>query len=244
MNRRNWLSTHPAVIAVWAALIAVATLIPTFPMIGTGATFSVNAALVPLAGILFGPLAGAVCAAIGAFLGQLLAPYTVFFGPLSFLIPTANALATGFAMRRKWYVPLGMILLSSLAWYLFPLGRDVWFFPLIWTLGILASLIGWLVAPRWFRSENRVLLFLAVFLAALAGTIVDHSIGSVWALVMFQLPREVWLGVLFVAPLERLLFSLGAAIIGTPLIVALPRVGVLVGPQVYEEEEDEVEEFV
>lgn len=245
MNRSNkWLSTHPAVIAVWAALIAVSTLISPISLIGIGGTFSVNMALLPLAGVFFGPVAGAVCAAIGAFLGQFLNPSIAPFGPLTFLIPTAGALAAGFAVRRKWYVSIGMILLASLVWYLFPLGREVWFFPLIWVLGLLAGVIGWLVAPRWFRAENRVLLFIAVFLAALVGTIVDHSIGSVWALIMFRLPREVWLAVLFVAPVERLLFSLGAAIIGTPLIVALPRVGVLVGPQAYEEEEEDLDEFV
>jgi len=51
MKEKKLLSTHPAVIAVWAALIAVVTLVPAFPIIGTGATFSVNAALIPLAGI-------------------------------------------------------------------------------------------------------------------------------------------------------------------------------------------------
>jgi len=219
MNRRNSiLSTHPAVIAVWAALIAVVTLVPAFPMIGTGATFSVSAALVPLAGILFGPIPGAICAAIGAFIGQLIAPHTVFFGPLSFLIPTLNALCAGFAMRKRWYVPLGVIVILSLVWFAFPLGRSVWFTPLIWTLGIVASLVGWFAGSDWLSSNNRAKLFAGVFLAAMCGTIVDHNFGSLWALIMFKLPREVWLAVLPLAPVERTLFSLGSAIVGTPLL--------------------------
>jgi uncharacterized membrane protein len=232
------LSTHPAVIAVWAALIAAVTLVPAFPMIGTGATFSVSAALVPLAGILFGPIPGAICAAIGAFIGQLIAPHTVFFGPLSFLIPTLNALCAGFAMQKKWYVPLIVTLFFSAAWFIFPLGRAVGFYPIIWSLGVIASLVGWFVASDWIGSDNRTRLFIGVFLAALAGTIVDHGFGSLWALVMFQLPREVWLAVLPLAPMERTLFSLGAAIIGTPLLIGLPQIGVLVGQKMYEEEEE------
>ena len=106
---------------------------------------------------------------------------------------------------------------------------------------IIASLVGWIVASDWIGSENRAKVFAGVFLAALAGTIVDHSFGSTWALILFQLPREIWLAVLALAPWERVLFSLGAAIIGTPLLIGLPKIGVLVGQSAYEEEELETE---
>lgn len=230
-------STHPAVIAVWAALIAVATLAPTFPIIGTGATFSINAALVPLAGIMFGPISGAVCAAVGTFIGQLIAPHTVFFGPLTFLIPTLNALCAGFAMRKKWYVPMAVTILLTLAWFAFPLGRAAWFQPAIWSMGILASLIGWLFASDWIADDDRNKRLVGIFLAAMAGTTADHALGSVWALALFELPPEAWLTALPLAPLERILFSLGAAIIGAPLLVGLPKVGVLVGPELSRESE-------
>jgi hypothetical protein len=233
------LSTHPAVIAVWAALIAVVTLVPAFPVIGTGATFSVNAALVPLAGILFGPVPGAICAAIGAFIGQLIAPHTGIFGPLTFLIPTLNALCAGFAMQKKWYVPLVVTVFFSAAWFIFPLGREAWFQPIIWSLGVIASLIGWFMASDWIGSANRTRLFIGIFLAAMAGTIVDHGLGCLWALITFQLPREVWLATLPLAPVERILFGLGAAIIGTPLLIGLPKIGILVGQRMDEEEEFE-----
>jgi uncharacterized membrane protein len=237
---KNWkpLTSHPAVIAVWAALIAVVTIVPTFPIIGTGATFSVNAALIPLAGIFFGPVAGALCAAIGAFIGQLIAPHTVFFGPLSFLIPTLGAMSAGFAMKKRWYVPLLLILLFSATWYLVPLGRAAWFQPAIWLLGVLACLIGWFVASDWIGSDNRTKMFIGVFLAAMAGTIVDHAFGSLWALIQFQLPPEVWLGALVLAPVERTLFSLGAAIIGTPLLIGLPKIGLPVGQQAADTDDD------
>jgi len=228
------LPTHPAIIAVWAALIAAVTLVPTFPVIGTGATFTVGAVLFPLAGIFFGPIPGAICAAIGAFLGQLIAPHTVIFGPLTFLIPTLNALCAGFAMQKRWYVPLGVTLLFSGAWYALPLGRAAWFFPLIWILGIVASLIGWFFASDWIGSDDHAKRSAGIFLAAMAGTIVDHAFGSLWALNMFELPPEALTPVLPLAPLERTLFSLGAAIIGAPLLIGLPKIGILVGQKLYE----------
>ena len=239
MKTSKPLTSHPAVIAVWAALIAVVTIVPAFPIIGTGATFSVASALVPLAGIFFGPVAGALCAAIGAFIGQLIAPHTVFFGPLSFLIPTLGAMSAGFAMRKRWYVPLAITVFFSIVWYLIPLGRGAWFQPAIWLMGILACLIGWFVANDWIGSDNRGKMFVGVFLAAMAGTIVDHAFGSTWALIQFQLPAEIWLGALALAPIERTLFSLGAAIIGTPLLIGLPKIGLPVGQQVEDEEDDD-----
>ena len=227
--KRGLLTTHPAVIAVWAALIAAVMLVPAFPIIGTGATFSVSAALFPLAGILFGPVAGALCAAIGAFVGQLIAPHTVFFGPLSFLIPTLGAFCAGMAMTKRWYVPLLATLAFSGAWYLVPLGRVAWFEPAVWLLGVVACLVGWFVASGWIGSDNRTRIFIGVFLAALAGTIVDHAFGSLWALIQYQLPAEIWLAALPLAPLERTLFAVGAAVIGTPLLVGLPKIGLPVG---------------
>ena len=244
MKEKKLLSTHPAVIAVWAALIAVVTLVPAFPVIGTGATFSVNAALIPLAGIFFGPVAGALCAAIGTFIGQLIAPHTVFFGPLQFLIPTLGAMSAGFAMKKKWYVPLLLTLLFAAAWYLVPLGRGAWFQPAVWLLGIVACLIGWFVASDWIGSDSRIKMFIGVFLAAMAGTMVDHAFGSLWALLQFQLPPEVWLAVLPLAPMERTLFALGAAVIGTPLLIGLPKIGLPVGQEVADFEDDMDDDLV
>jgi hypothetical protein len=36
--------------------------------------------------------------------------------------------------------------------------------------------------------------------------------------------------------MERTLFSIGSAIIGTPLLIGLPQIGVMVGQKLYEEE--------
>ena len=87
---------HPAILSVWAAIICVGKLLPSIPMVGTGGNFSASSMLVPMAGILFGPIAGAICAAIGEFIGQLIAPNTAWMGIFTFLVGTCNALFTGF----------------------------------------------------------------------------------------------------------------------------------------------------
>ena len=49
MKKTTYPKVHPAMIAVWAALMSVSGLLPTFPVFGTGGNFSVSYALAPLA---------------------------------------------------------------------------------------------------------------------------------------------------------------------------------------------------
>ncbi len=233
------ITTHPAIIAVWAALTAAASLLPAFPVIGTGATFNIGASLVPLAGILFGPWAGAVAAGIGSFIGQLIAPHTVLFGPLQFIISMFGAAAAGLAMQRKWIWPLLLILGLGGVWYLFPTGQKAWATPILYTLGLAGIAVGWIWGKHWLTSPKRGEMFAGVFCASLAGIVVTQAIGNLWALIMFALPPAIWFTVLPIAPIERFLFSLAAAIVGTPLLIGLPKISIPVGPMIYEETPDD-----
>ena len=56
-----------ALIAIFAALYAALRIIPTVPMIGTGATFHLSDILAPLYGILLGPYVGGISIIIGTF---------------------------------------------------------------------------------------------------------------------------------------------------------------------------------
>ncbi|MEN4099707.1 MAG: hypothetical protein ROW52_07265 [Anaerolineaceae bacterium] len=240
-NKRGLLTTHPAVIAVWAALLAAASLLPAFPIVGTGATFHIGNSLIPLAGIFFGPIPGAIAAGVGGFIGQLIAPHTVLFGPLQFTIAMMGALASGFAMQRRWWVSFGIITVFAATWFLFPLGRAAWQTPLLYLLGFAGIVVGWLIS----RKENALLsptrskMALAIFCASIAGIVVTQSMGNLWALIYFQLPPAIWFAVLAIAPFERFLFALGAMVIGTPLLIGLPKTGIQVGPMIYQREDEE-----
>jgi len=244
MNKKPKLITaHPAVMAVWAALMAVASMLPAFPIIGTGVTFNIANCLTPLAGIFFGPWVGAVVAGVGGFIGQLLAPHTVLFGPLQFTIAMLGALGAGFAMQRKWLVPLAIILLFGGMWYLLPSGRAAWATPLLYLLGIAFILIGWFISRKEdpLLSKDRGRMALSLLCCSGAGVVVTQAMGNLWALIFFQLPPAIWYTTLPIAPVERFLFSFGAMIIGTPLLIGLPKIGVPVGPMIYQVE-DESEE--
>lgn len=239
MKKKKLFSTHPAIIAVWAALIAVASLLPAFPLIGgTGGTFSLGNAILPLSGILFGPWAGAIAAGVGGFLGQLLAPSTVIFGPLQFVLSIISAMAAGFAMEKKWIWPLvAMVLLTVLFWII-PPGNEAPLLPVVYIPAYLGILLGWFVFRNWISSPNRAKLFVAVFCCMIAGTQVNQAGGNIWALFSFALPKALWYSVIPIAPVERILFALAGTIIGVPLLIGLPKISIPVGPELYVEEED------
>jgi hypothetical protein len=65
-------------------------------------------------------------------------------------------------------------------------------------------------------------------------------VGNFFALFLYKMPREVWAALTVIAPLERAVFSLGAALIGVPLLAALPKIGVFAGPGQGEDGEDNV----
>ncbi|MBN1538303.1 MAG: ECF transporter S component [Anaerolineales bacterium] len=239
-NKKSvFIKTHPAILAVWAALIAVASLLPSIPVIGTGATFSISDVMIPLAGVLFGQWAGGIAAGIGGLIGQLIAPHTVIFGPFQFVLAMLGAAGAGFAMQRKWIIPIVTIAFFGIVWYFSPLGQSAWFTPIGYLVGILGALIGWFWGGKWVSSSNRTLMFVGVFLTTLAGMVCSWSAGNFWALLMFALPKEVWAAVLVIAPVQRILFALGAAIIGTPLLVGLPKISVPVGQMIYEKDDEE-----
>jgi len=230
---------HPAIVAVWAAIIAVSRLLPTFPMIGVGGTFTLANVLVPLAGVFFGPWAGMLCAAIGGAIGQLIFPPSAWAGVFSFLIPAVGGLAAGFVMRRNWVWPVAMIALLGAAWYALPEGRAAWMMPPVYAIGVVAAILGAIWGARWLASESRAKMFAGIFLASLAGIVASQALGNLFYLALVRPPVPEVVRLAVQGPIERVIFALAAGIVGTPLLTALPKVGVLVGPALYEEELEE-----
>ncbi|MCL1992041.1 MAG: ECF transporter S component [Spirochaetes bacterium] len=235
---------HPALIAVWAAIVAVGHLMPTIPMLGTGRSFSLSAALTPLSGIFFGPIAGALCSAAGGFVGSFIAPHTAWMGPFTFIVGTSTAFTTGCVAWGKWppvklsaggnFIINGGIIVYIAGvslWYTQEIGRSIVYFPIVsYGFGFVALIIGSIFAHRLFASKKPPARFAALWLCAFAGMMGGASIGNFFSLVLFGLPRELWAFLMFVQPLERVVFALGAMLIGAPLIAGLEKIGIFVGP--------------
>ena len=224
-------NVHPAVIATWAALIAVGNLLPTMPIIATGGSFSVSVALIPLAGILFGPVGGAIAAAIGGFVGQIIAPHTAWLGIATFLVGTINAFAAGLVSRGKWIWVVLIIAVGTALWFATEIGRNAAIFPLVfYSLGVIMAVIGGTVGRKWLVKDKLLLKGLGIWFASFSGFVAAASIANFFGIIIIQIPAEVWRFLVFISPWERAFFALGAAIIGVPLLVSLPKIGMHVGP--------------
>ena len=155
MNNKLTGGIHPAVAAVWAAVIASVHILPTFPILGTGGTFSISSVLIPLSGIFFGPIAGALCSAVGCFLGSLIAPFTAWVGLGTFIIGTTTAFTTGCIAWGKWPpFAIGGILvyiIGTVLWFTQEIGRNIFIYPLVYYgLGFISLIAEIILAPRFF----------------------------------------------------------------------------------------------
>ena len=236
---------HPAVIAVWAAVVAAAHLIPTIPMLFTGGTFSLATVLAPLSGIFFGPIAGAICSAAGGFIGSLIAPHTaLLIGPFTFIIGTVSAFTAGcIAWGGRHLISLNMkggitvnggiivYLTGTVLWFTQETGRGLILFPVIYYgVGFAALIIGSIFAAGILAGNNIKLKLPALWICAFGGMIGGATVASFFSLVLLEIPKEVWAYLTIAAPVERAVFSLGTVLVGAPLLAGLPKIGVFVGP--------------
>ncbi|MDR2543167.1 MAG: hypothetical protein LBC80_06950 [Treponema sp.] len=236
---------HPAVIAVWAAVVAAGHLLPAFPIWGTGGVFSISSVLNPLSGIFFGPLAGALCSAVGGFIGSLIAPNTAWMGLGTFIVGTTMAFTTGCITWGKW-PPItinsngnfsfngGIIvyITGTLLWFTQEIGRAAFFFPIVvYGLGFIVMITGIIFANKMFTSPKQFWKFPAIWLCSFGGLIGGATVGNFFGLVLFQHPKELWTVLMVATPVERALFAAAAMLAGVPLLIGLNKIGIFVGPQ-------------
>ncbi|MDR0503678.1 MAG: ECF transporter S component [Treponema sp.] len=249
-------AVHPAVISVWAAVVAAGHMLPTIPIIGTGGVFSLSSALSPLSGIFFGPVAGALCSAAGGFLGSLIAPHTAWLGLGTFFISATTAFTTGCIAwgkrpvvtvnnRGNFIINGGIVvyLIGTILWFTQETGRSVMRFPVVfYGMGFLSMILAVIFVPRLFASDSRIMKFPAVWLCSFGGLIGGATVGNFFSLVLFRQPREFWMALTIAAPVERAIFACGAMLIGVPLLAGLNKIGIFAGPPSAEETARSVDE--
>jgi uncharacterized membrane protein len=245
MSNRFTGNIHPATIAVWAAVVAAGYLLPTVPVWGTGGSFSLSNVLTPLSGILFGPIAGALCSAAGGFVGGLIAPHTAWMGPFTFIIGTTTAFTSGCIAWGKWppvtisgngsfIISGGVVvyLIGTILWFTQEIGRSVFYFPLVYYgLGFSIMITTMFFVGKMFTSSSRLIKFPAIWLCAFGGLVGGATVGNFFSLVLYKQPVEIWAVLTAVAPIERAIFALGAMLIGVPLLEGLNKIGIPCGPK-------------
>lgn len=209
-----------AFIAIFAALYAVLGYVPLFYIFGAYGQF-ITAALVvaPIIGIILGPVGGALAAAIGGLVGMAIsgnAPMGIF----TFLPGTFDALCVGLTFRGKWYAAAGIFAIFIISFAALPSIGDARYF--VWFHAVALFLLlspASTLATKYIRTFDPQKLVLGVGILAFIGVMVDHILGSlIYQSIISPLPPAVWESVAFIYPIERLLVTIVAAIVGAAVI--------------------------
>lgn len=150
----------------------------------------------------FSPVAGGFLGTWFGFAAVLITQLGNFFYKLSRGIPLDLALVvrifpTLFGVlyfasksRKLLLVPL----IAMIGFWLHPIGRQVWYFPLLF----------WLIPIIAYFFKDRYL-----FLRSLGATFIIHSVGGLIWIWAFNLPATVWQALIPIVIVERMLFAGG-----------------------------------
>lgn len=174
-----------ALMAVFAALIAIITRLPGIPIslgVQTGdIEFSVP--LYPLAGILLGPWVGMVAVLIGNIIAWIIPTSTI----MGFLLIPAGAFAAfsagSLARRMKWAnwkIAAALLVILIALWYVTPTGFEAPFYPFF--LHVPALILILIFRGKIFdfvNSTSKKLVTLGIGIASFVGVMADHMWGNI-----------------------------------------------------------------
>jgi len=219
-----------AFISVFAALYVVLGFIPLFYIFGAYGQF-ITAALIlaPITGIILGPVGGTLAITIGGIAGMAITG-NMPMGVFTFLPGTFDALCVGLAFRGKWYASATIFAVFILAFAALPsIGAAkyfVWFHAV--ALLILLSPASTL-AKEYVKNNDPQKIVMGVGILAFIGVLIDHIVGSLFFQILTPIPPSVWEAVAFIYPIERVLVTIVATVIGAGIIKGVSASGFKIG---------------
>jgi hypothetical protein len=230
-----------AYLAIWAAIYAVAAILPAIPLIG-GGTFGAQEFILVIAGMIFGPIAGLVAAVVGGIIASLIAPATAYFGLGTFVSPAIGALCAGLLMKNTLWsraVVLAIFVVMFIAWPLFPatsaIGSYVYSHWALFPMD-LTALIGIAISPwavRQIKTFDPKRVWIGVAIIGWTAYMVNHLAISLGYSFLYPEGPQQWVfsWTSGAVPLQRIALTVVATIVGTALIVGLHRAGIRFGPE-------------
>jgi len=243
-----------ALVAMFAALYFVLSLLPGIPCIGIPQIkIQLEASFASIFGAILGPYAGGLAALIGTLVAYLY-PHPGPYGLPFILCPAANAVTTGLIFRRKFKIAAALIAAIITAFWFTPVSQPVhkhWITGLAATFDKIIALCliaptAWIlerggVLPREGGIRASALTLTQLFLVSFIGNQADSALGCLMFAIpivyngIFGLPLEtvrlLFMASPFVYPIIRALQALLAAVAGLPLLRVLEARGWLELPE-------------
>src|SRR3989338_8954281 len=153
----------------------------------------------------FGPVAGAFLGPVVGALSVLIAEVSSYFVAgkaftlISILRLAPMLFAAWYFGTKKDKISYLVPALAIVAFIAHPVGRQVWYFSLFWTIPIIIKLL-----PKKYGEK--------AFLRSLGATFTAHAVGgAMWNYIVPMTP-EAWVALIPIVIFERLLFAGGIAI--------------------------------
>jgi len=155
----------------------------------------------------FGPVAGAFLGPLVGVLSVLIAEVSSYlvlgksFTLINVLRLTPMLFAAWYFGTKKDKISFLIPILAIILFIAHPVGRQVWFFSLFWTIPIIIKLL-----PKKYGER--------VFLRSLGATFTAHAVGgAMWNyIVPIPMTSAAWVALIPIVIYERLLFAGGIAV--------------------------------
>ena len=213
-------------VALLASVHAVGSFIPGFPMIGVPSSkIDIVRSLEIGYGLVLGPILGPSTAFLGAVVGKTITGGGVglFFTPLALVssFMAASMKRNNLLNIRGWI--LSAILLSCLiiGWYATPTGREAPLYPIFHFIGLGIILLYRERISDYLNSREKRRLALGVLLCSYPSTMAGHMVGNLIFIKLFSPSPLFFMTILPVSIIERIVLTVIATVIGTPLIMAV-----------------------
>lgn len=171
--------------------------VPFTKLAGSNVSFTLFDFFGPIAGGFLGPILGLI-SVLGVELVNIVIKHTpLTTGSMIRLFPMLFAVLYFSLVQGNKNSSKLILLVPILAMLIFwanPIGREVWYFAVFWTIPLIA----------YFKRNN-------LLVKSLGSTFTAHAVGGaawIWA---FNLPTTVWKSLIPVVIEERVLFALGIA---------------------------------
>ena len=211
-------------VATLAAVYALGSFLPGFPMIGApGSKIDVVRSLEMVYGFVLGPILGPLTAFLGAIVGKTLTGggFGLFFTPLA---PVSAFMAAALSRRdvfkvRGWTIAVAVLFVLIAGWYGTRTGRAAPYYPVLHLigLGIVLGFRGKLA--NYLQSGDKVRLSSGVALCSFPSTMAGHMLGNLIFISLFRPEPLFFMSILPVSAAERVVLTILSTIIATPLLL-------------------------
>ena len=153
----------------------------------------------------FGPIAGGFLGSVFGVIAVLFAELIDFFivgkeaTSINLLRLTPMLFAAYYFGTKKKNLSILVPIIAIIAFVLHPVGKEVWFFTLFWTIPIIAKLL-----PKKYSNN--------IISKSLGATFIAHSVGGAFWIWTVPMAAEQWVALIPIVIYERLLFAAGIAI--------------------------------